>query len=154
MDSQHIQELILTWAPLVFFGIIVVLLLMTLRFMPRVKPAAIEKESASSVVWSDIAGVDEAKAELMEVVEFLKDRRRFERLGASIPKGVLLYGHRDGKTLLAKAVARESGANFSRRVPRPSWRCSPVLAPRGSASSSPRRARMRRRSCSSTSSMR
>ena len=113
MDSQHIQELILTWAPLVFFGIIVVLLLMTLRFMPRVKPAAIEKESASNVVWSDIAGVDEAKAELMEVVEFLKDRRRFERLGASIPKGVLLYGPPGtGKTLLAKAVARESGANF------------------------------------------
>ena len=113
MDSQHIQELILTWAPLVFFGIIVVLLLMTLRFMPRVKPAAIEKESASNVVWSDIAGVDEAKAELMEVVEFLKDRRRFERLGASIPKGVLLYGPPGtGKTLLAKAVASESGANF------------------------------------------
>jgi cell division protease FtsH len=113
MTSQHIQDLILTWAPLVFFGVIVVLLLMTLRFMPRVKPAAIEKESASSVVWSDVAGVDEAKAELQEVVEFLKDRRRFERLGATIPKGVLLYGPPGtGKTLLAKAVARESGANF------------------------------------------
>ncbi len=113
MTSEHIQDLILTWAPLVFFGVIVVLLLMTLRFMPRVKPAAIEKEGASNVVWSDIAGVDEAKAELQEVVEFLKDRRRFERLGATIPKGVLLYGPPGtGKTLLAKAVASESGANF------------------------------------------
>ena len=113
MSSQHIQDLILTWAPIVFFGIIVVLLVMTMRYMPRVKPAPVEKESAGTVAWTDIAGVDEAKAELQEVVEFLKDRRRFERLGATIPKGVLLYGPPGtGKTLLAKAVARESGASF------------------------------------------
>jgi cell division protease FtsH len=113
MDSQHIQDLILTWAPLVFFGVIVVLLVMTLRFMPRTKPVTIDKASSGTVVWADIAGVDEAKAELVEAVEFLKDRRRFERLGARIPSGMLLYGPPGtGKTLLAKAVAQESGANF------------------------------------------
>ena len=113
MDSGHIQNLILTWAPLVFFGVIVLLLIMTLRYMPRTKPATIEKQSSGKVVWADIAGVDEAKAELMEAVEFLKDRRRFERLGAAIPRGILLYGPPGtGKTLLAKAVASESGANF------------------------------------------
>ena len=113
MDSANIQNLILTWAPIVFFGIIVLLLIMTLRYMPRTKPATIERQSAGKVTWSDIAGADEAKAELMEAVEFLRDRRRFERLGAQIPRGILLYGPPGtGKTLLAKAVASESGANF------------------------------------------
>jgi cell division protease FtsH len=81
--------------------------------MPRVKPAPMDKESSSPVSWSDVAGLDEAKEELQEVVEFLRDRKRFERLGARVPKGILLYGPPGtGKTLIAKAVASESGANF------------------------------------------
>ncbi|HVR05188.1 MAG TPA: AAA family ATPase, partial [Solirubrobacteraceae bacterium] len=70
-------------------------------------------ESSQSVGWDDIAGVDEAKAELQEIVEFLRDPRRFKKLGANVPKGILLHGPPGtGKTLLAKAVAHESGAQF------------------------------------------
>jgi cell division protease FtsH len=113
MDWQELQNTILLWTPMLFFGVIVVLLLMTMRTMPRIKPAPVERQSAGAVSWEDIAGLDEAKEELEEVVEFLRDRRRFERLGAVVPKGILLYGPPGtGKTLLAKAVASESGANF------------------------------------------
>ena len=65
------------------------------------------------VNFDDVAGVDEAKNELKEVVEFLKDPSKFIKAGARIPKGVLLLGEPGtGKTLLAKAVAGESGASF------------------------------------------
>ena len=54
----------LTWLPLVFFGLIIYLLWRTLQYMPRVKPAKLEASSSSSVTWDDVAGVEEAKAEL------------------------------------------------------------------------------------------
>ena len=108
-----IAEAALTWLPLVFFGLIVYLLWRSLSLMPRVKPTAVEPDSKSSVTWEDIAGVDEAAAELQEVVDFLQHPRRFGRLGARVPKGILLYGPPGtGKTLLAKAVANASRANF------------------------------------------
>src|SRR5881398_2810872 len=104
------------WLPLAFFAILVLtawLLWKTVGMMPRVKPAQMDSKSKSSVTWNDVAGVEEVRAELMEVVEFLRDPKRFERLGAKTPKGLLLYGPPGtGKTLLAKAVAHESGANF------------------------------------------
>jgi cell division protease FtsH len=103
----------LTWLPLVFFGLIIYLLWRTLQYMPRVKPAKLEASASSSVRWDDVAGVEEAKAELQEVVDFLRHPKRFQRLGARVPKGILLYGPPGtGKTLLAKAVAKESGAKF------------------------------------------
>jgi cell division protease FtsH len=110
---DHIADVALTWLPIVFFGVIVYLLWRTVQLMPRVKPSAIEPKSHSSVSFDDVAGVEEAKAELHEVVDFLRHPQRFERLGARVPKGILLYGPPGtGKTLLAKAVAHESGAAF------------------------------------------
>ncbi len=81
--------------------------------MPRTKPKNMATKGSSTTTWEDVAGVEEVRAELMEVVDFFRDPKRFERLGAKVPKGLLLYGPPGtGKTLLAKAVAHESGANF------------------------------------------
>jgi cell division protease FtsH len=70
-------------------------------------------ERETGVTFDDVAGVDEAKAELQELVSFLKDKDKYGRLGARIPKGVLLVGPPGtGKTLIAKAVAGEAGVPF------------------------------------------
>jgi cell division protease FtsH len=98
---------------IVFFAALIYLMWRTLKVMPRVKPQQIKPSSNQSVAWKDIAGADEAKAELQEIVEFLRDPKQFEKLGAKVPKGILLHGPPGtGKTLLAKAVAHESGAQF------------------------------------------
>ncbi|WP_315523875.1 ATP-dependent zinc metalloprotease FtsH [Fusobacterium massiliense] len=70
-------------------------------------------ENVSDVTFSDVAGIDEAKQELKEVVDFLKEPEKFRKIGAKIPKGVLLLGEPGtGKTLLAKAVAGEAKVPF------------------------------------------
>jgi cell division protease FtsH len=75
--------------------------------------AKIYVESKTGVSFRDVAGVDESKAELQEVVDFLKDPKKYGRLGARVPKGVLLVGPPGtGKTMLARAVAGEAGVPF------------------------------------------
>ena len=113
VSLDSVESFALTWLPIVFMGLIVLLIGLTLRHMPRTKPQEIKPESSESIEWGDVAGVEEAKDELREVVEFLRDPKRFRKLGAKVPKGILLHGPPGtGKTLLAKAVAHESKAKF------------------------------------------
>src|SRR5918995_1165184 len=110
---SEIGGVALIWLPLVMFGFIIYLLWRTLQVMPRVKSAHVQPTSKSLVNWDEVAGLEEARAEMEEIVDFLKNPKRFAALGARVPKGILLYGPPGtGKTLLAKAVAHESGANF------------------------------------------
>ena len=75
--------------------------------------AKLLNENKNKVTFNDVAGVDESKEELVEIVEFLKDPRKFQKLGGRIPKGALLVGSPGtGKTLLARAVAGEAGVPF------------------------------------------
>ena len=115
--------------------------------------AKIYVETDTKVTFADVAGVDEAKAELQEVVGFLKDPQRYGRLGGRVPKGVLLVGPPGtGKTLLARAVAGEAGFRSFPSAARSLSSSSSGSAPPGCVISSSRRGPRRRPSSSSTSS--
>jgi cell division protease FtsH len=111
--QEFLSNILIPWAPILLLAVIVYFMYRTLKLMPRTKPQEISPRSKSSITWEDVAGVEETKEELREVVDFLSDPKRFKRLGAKVPKGILLHGPPGtGKTLLAKAVAHESGAQF------------------------------------------
>lgn len=117
-ENPWYMSVLMTLAPLAFF------LAMWVFLMRRMQPgntalslvkskARMLSEDRKKVTFSDVAGIDEVKEEVQETVEFLKDPRKFQKLGGRIPKGVLVVGPPGtGKTLLAKAMAGEAGVPF------------------------------------------
>jgi len=108
-----------TWLPMIFIFFIFFLFMRQLqagggKAMSFGKSRArLLHESSNKVTFKDVAGIDEAKEELQEIIAFLKDPKKFTRLGGRIPKGVLLMGPPGtGKTLLARGVAGEAGVPF------------------------------------------
>jgi cell division protease FtsH len=113
LEWSDVSAWLYTWLPIIFMGLIVLLIWRVTKSMPKTAPQHIKADDSPIIGWEEIAGSDEAKHELQEVVEFLRDPKRFKELGAKVPKGILLHGPPGtGKTLLAKAVAHESGAQF------------------------------------------
>lgn len=80
---------------------------------PAEEPQAAQPQVFPQITFEDVAGLDEVKEELWEIIDFLKDPQRYEKMGAKLPRGVLFYGPPGtGKTLLAKAAAQEASASF------------------------------------------
>ena len=94
--------------------------------------ARLMSDNMAKVTFEDVAGIDEAKEELGEIVEFLREPKKFTRLGGRIPKGVLVMGPPGtGKTLLARAIAGEAGVPFLVSAVRILSKCSSVSVPPG-----------------------
>jgi cell division protease FtsH len=112
-------SLLISFLPLLIFGLLIFFLFSQAKGANNQamnfgrSKARMLTASTPTVTFDDVAGVDEAKQELREVVDFLKMREKFQALGARIPKGILLIGPPGtGKTLMAKAIAGEAGVPF------------------------------------------
>ncbi len=118
-DSPWYITFLVTWGPFVLFLGLWFFLMRQMQIGGNKalsfgkSRARMLTEERKKVTFSDVAGIDEAKEEVSEIIEFLKDPRKFQKLGGRIPKGVLIVGPPGtGKTLLAKAIAGEAGAPF------------------------------------------
>jgi len=104
VESPWYMSMLASWLPMI------VLIGVWIFFMSR---ARLMSDTSVKVTFDDVAGIEEAKEELSEIVEFLREPKKFTRLGGRIPKGVLLMGPPGtGKTLLARAIAGEAGVPF------------------------------------------
>ena len=112
-------NLFFSWGPIIFLVVIWVFFMRQMQTggnkalsFGKAK-AKLVSEKSVKITFADVAGIDEAKAEVQEIIDFLKDPQKFQKLGGKIPKGVLLVGAPGtGKTLLARAIAGEAGVPF------------------------------------------
>jgi len=118
-DNPWYITLLVTWGPFVLFLALWFFLMRQMQVGGNKalsfgrSRARLLTEDRKKVTFSDVAGIDEAKEEVVEIIEFLKDPHKFQKLGGRIPKGVLIVGPPGtGKTLLAKAIAGEAGVPF------------------------------------------
>ncbi|MBI3808907.1 MAG: ATP-dependent metallopeptidase FtsH/Yme1/Tma family protein [Nitrospirae bacterium] len=118
-DSPWYVTLLVTWGPFVLFLALWFFLMRQMQIGGNKalsfgrSRARMLTEDRKKITFSDVAGIDEAKEEVVEIIEFLKDPHKFQKLGGRIPKGVLIVGPPGtGKTLLAKAISGEAGVPF------------------------------------------
>src|SRR5262245_50705110 len=118
-EGSFWQSVLITWLPMIFLVAIFFFFMRQLqsgggKAMSFGKSKAkLMNENQNKVTFADVAGVDEAKDDVEEIIEFLRDPKKFTRLGGRIPKGVLLMGPPGtGKTLIARAIAGEASVPF------------------------------------------